>query len=153
LKPIPIVTNQRFLRQKSKPVTEIDQEFLERMVLTLKQYPWGIGLSAIQVGRPEQYVVIRVPAKYREEGDPEFVTLINPVITKKYWDKDYMKEGCLSFPPDKFVGIFRSKKIIFNAIDHDGEYLEGLRADGILARVIQHEVDHLEGKLIIDYEK
>jgi peptide deformylase len=148
------VTNQKILRQKSKEVTEIDQEFLERMALTLEQNPWGIGLSAIQVGRPEQYIVIRLPVKYREsEKDPEFITLINPVITKKYWQEDYMKEGCLSFPRDKFVGIMRPKKITFTATDHDGTREEELEADGILARAIQHEIDHINGILIIDHEE
>lgn len=152
LRPIQIVTSQKFLRQKSKSVEEIDQEFLERMAVTLKESPGGIGLSAIQVGRPERYIVIRLPAKYREsEDDAEFASLINPVITKRYWQEDYMKEGCLSMP-GKFVGIFRPKKITFDAMDHDGNWEEGMEADGILARVIQHECDHLEGKLITDYE-
>ncbi|MFW6172790.1 MAG: peptide deformylase, partial [Elusimicrobiota bacterium] len=120
MKPIPIVTNQKTLHQKSKPVSNIDRDFLERMTLTLEKEPTGIGLSAIQVGRPEQYIVIKVPNKYREsEDDAKFITLINPKITKRYWQKEYMKEGCLSIQ-EKFVGIFRSKKIIFSATDYDG---------------------------------
>lgn len=144
------MTSQRTLRQKSQPVTNIDQEFLERLALTLKQYPWAIGISAIQVGRPEQYIILR-NIRRESEKDEEFFTLINPVITKKYWQENFAQEGCLSFPRDKFVGIFRSKKITFNAMDHEGEYLEGLEADGLLARAILHEIDHLEGILIIDY--
>lgn len=146
------MTDLKVLRQKSQPVTSIDHEFLERMALTLKKYPWGIGLSAIQVGRSEQYIILRNILR-ESEKDEEFVVLINPVITKKYWQETFAQEGCLSFPRDKFVGIFRSKKITFNAMDHEGEYTEGLEADGILARAIQHECDHLEGKLIVDHEE
>jgi len=138
-----IVTDEKELRKKSKPVDEIDEDFLEKMVITLLKQPTSIGLSAVQVGRPEQYIVIK--------WHGEMLAFINPEIVSKYKQEDAFKEGCLSVP-GKEVTIFRPKKITINFKNVFGDQNDGIVFDGMLARVIQHECDHLNGVLISDYE-
>jgi len=100
----------------------------------------GIGLAANQIGILKRIVVIA-----DKEGP---LILINPEIIEKSWLKNIMEEGCLSVP-GVFGTVKRHKKITVAAINSRGETLK-LKAEGMLARVIQHEIDHLDGILFID---
>jgi len=120
---------------------EIKQLFLD-MEKTMKEKD-GIGLAAPQIGQNIRVVVISI------ENEP--LVLVNPKILRKSWKKEIMEEGCLSLP-----GIFglvrRSVKITITAFDKKGKKLK-FKAKGMFARVIQHEIDHLEGILFIDKAK
>lgn len=130
------------LRKKGEAILGIGKEesrILADMAETM-YLKGGVGLAAIQVGALKNMVVIDIG-----EG---LMKLINPVILKKE-GVEIQEEGCLSVP-DKCVNVKRSKKIIVDYLNEDGRATR-LAADGLLARVIQHEIDHLFGKLIIDY--
>jgi len=100
----------------------------------------GVGLAAPQIGRNIRLIVVRYL-----DGD---LVLINPKICKKSWLKEWDEEGCLSVPG--IVGdVKRCKKITIKFLDENGK-LRQLTGQGLLARVIQHEVDHLDGILFID---
>ncbi len=100
----------------------------------------GAGLAAPQIGRNISLALINT-----KEG---IIALINPVITKKSWNKETDQEGCLSVP-GIYGQVKRHKKIICQYLDRDAK-LQQINAEGLLARVIQHELDHLEGILFID---
>ena len=123
------------------------QEFLFDMELTMKNKD-GAGLAAPQVGRNIRLVIIN----HQEKS----LFLINPEITKKSWAKITQDEGCLSVIDDKgeifYAPVSRHKKINCIYWDKQGKK-QRLSAEGDLARVIQHEVDHLNGVLFIDYLK
>ncbi len=106
----------------------------------------GIGLAAVQAGVLKRLVVLDV-ADDGEEGNP--MTLINPEILKFGNDTRVHEEGCLSIP-DFRLDIERPATITVGYIDRDGKPRE-MEADGLLATAIQHEIDHLNGKLIIDF--
>ncbi len=100
----------------------------------------GVGLAAIQVGIPKNMVVIDI-------GDG-LIKMANPVISKRE-GSETQEEGCLSVP-DKCISVKRSKKVVVDYLNENGQAVR-LAAEGLLARVIQHEIDHLLGKLIVDY--
>ena len=100
----------------------------------------GIGLAAPQIGNPVQIIVADIG-----EGA---IRLINPRIIKSKGE-DRLAEGCLSLP-DISVDIKRSYEVLVEGLNEKGEHME-IKAKGLLARVIQHEIDHLRGRLIIDY--
>jgi len=100
----------------------------------------GVGLAAPQIGKNIRLCVINA-----KEGP---ICLINPKITKKSWTKEWGEEGCLSIP-NVFGQVKRHKKITCQYFNLSGKVLK-LSAEGLLARVIQHEVDHLDGVLFID---
>lgn len=132
------------LRSKTKKVSKITdrtRELLDNMAETMYDAP-GIGLAAPQVGILQQIVVIDV-----EEGNG-LIELINPEIVSVSEEKVIFEEGCLSVP-DKTGDVIRPKKVVVKALDRDGEKIE-IEADNLLARAIQHEVDHLNGVLFID---
>lgn len=130
------------LRQKSLPVKKIDAEvrsFISQMQDIMKKND-GIGLAAIQIGNPLRVVVCEVNDK--------IYSLINPEITKLSSKTSVLEEGCLSLP--NFYGeVERSEKIIVKATNLEGKKIK-LKAFGLLARVLQHEIDHLDGVLFID---
>ena len=132
------------LREKSKPVTKIDKDFIERLGSTLIRSN-GIAIAAIQVGVPEQYVIIR--------GEGEAYVLINPVIKKEYWQKTWEREGCLSLPNEKPVLVPRPSKITIDFMDEKGMKYADVEFGGKLARIIKHEIDHLNGVIIQDYNE
>jgi len=101
----------------------------------------GVGLSANQAGLDWRMFV----AEYRNK----FYVMFNPVITKKSEETSTLEEGCLSVP-EEYVEIERSEIITIEALDRKGKKVK-IRAFGILARIFQHETDHLNGKLITDY--
>lgn len=147
IEPYPIMdvvysTDIEKLREKSKPVTTIDKEFLERLGSTLVRSN-GAAIAAIQVGRPEQYVVIRT--------ERELYPMINPVVKKEYWQKDYAMEGCLSLSSEKPVLVPRPKYIIIDFMDEDGTKYENVKFSGLMARIIKHELDHINGIIVLDY--
>ena len=133
------------LRNKAKPVVAVDDKvrrFVGDMFETMYAAP-GIGLAATQVNDLRRIVVIDVS---EEHNAP--LCLINPEIVEKEGE-EVMEEGCLSVP-DVFEPVTRADKIKVRALNTDGDSFE-LEADGLLAVCIQHELDHLEGKLFIDY--
>ncbi|MBI2355759.1 MAG: peptide deformylase [Candidatus Doudnabacteria bacterium] len=131
------------LEQKTKPVEKLDRTILnlaKNMVETCRNAQ-GIGLAAPQVGKSIRLCIINL----EHMGIPPFV-LVNPKITNRSWKKVEMEEGCLSIPG--IYGIVkRPERIKVKALNLEGKENE-LEADGLLARVIQHEVDHLDGILI-----
>ena len=133
------------LRIRAEPVTEVDAEIqalVADMLETMYDAP-GIGLAATQVNVHKRVLVIDIS----EERDQP-LCLINPEIVNAEGDVSY-EEGCLSVP-GVFESVNRSEHIKVKALDETGESIE-MTADGLLAICIQHEMDHLEGKLFVDY--
>ena len=136
-----------FLRQKSHDVDKVDDDvrkLMNDMLDTMYAAP-GIGLAAIQVGVPKNIVVIDLSKE--EEKKPLY--FINPKIILKSSNKTTYEEGCLSVP-GQFAEIDRPDQCHINYLDYNGRQQE-LKAKGLLATCIQHEMDHLEGILFIDY--
>ncbi len=136
------------LRKKSKVIEKIDDELkklLNNMVETMYDAP-GIGLAAVQIGILKRIVVIDI-SKKDEKKSPLF--LINPEITYKSDTTSVYEEGCLSLP-GYFAEIERPTECHLNYLDYNGNK-KTLKADGLLSTCIQHEVDHLNGVLFIDY--
>ena len=106
----------------------------------------GIGLAAIQIGVPKRIIVMDL-SKDENKKDPKF--FVNPVIKNKDPIKVTYEEGCLSVP-NQFAEIDRPTKCLIEYLDYNGEK-QILNAEGLLATCIQHEMDHLEGILFIDY--
>jgi len=137
-----------FLRQKSKKVDIVDDEIrslMDDMVQTMYDAP-GIGLAAIQIGVPKRVIVIDLSKKDEKKNPMYFV---NPEILIKSENDATYEEGCLSVP-NQFAEINRPDKCKVKYIDYDGKG-KILEAEGLLATCIQHEMDHLEGILFIDY--
>ncbi len=133
------------LRKKAIPVDEVNDQVRQTvndMLETMYHAP-GIGLAATQVNIQQQIIVLDV-----SENKSEPVCLINPVITAKDGEEE-MQEGCLSVP-GIFETVRRAENISVQALDQQGSEFT-LHADGLLAVCIQHEVDHLDGKLFVDY--
>ncbi|MFH0754242.1 MAG: peptide deformylase [Candidatus Omnitrophota bacterium] len=120
-------------------ITEKERILFERMVLTMRYFS-GIGLAAPQIGISRKLIVVDI-----DEG---VIKLANPVVLKTK-GLSWMDEKCLSVP-DIVVNVERSEEIIVSGLNEKGHAVE-LRAKGLLARVLQHEIDHLNGTLIIDY--
>ena len=106
----------------------------------------GIGLAAIQIGIPKRIIVMDLS---KEENKKLPMYFVNPVITEKNNEKKTYEEGCLSVP-NQFAEIDRPNKCQVEYLDFDGNK-QSLQAEGLLATCIQHEIDHLEGILFIDY--
>jgi len=138
----------QILRQKSLLVTEIDtdlQKLMDDMLETMYAAP-GIGLAAIQVGVPKRVIVLDLSPK-KEPRKPMY--FINPEIISKSEHNASYEEGCLSVP-GQFAEIERPKKCHIKYLDYFGQSKE-MEAEGMIATCIQHEIDHLEGILFIDY--
>ena len=137
------------LRQKSaavEDVTDDTRRFMDAMLKTMYEAP-GIGLAAIQVGEPRRIITLDV-AREEEPKNPLF--LVNPEIVWRSEDeRSTYEEGCLSIP-DYYAEVERPAKLRVRYVDYDGRQQER-EADGLLATCIQHEVDHLNGVLFIDY--
>ena len=145
----PILTEpNKILRQVSKNVEKVgkeEQELMDDMLDTMYAAK-GIGLAAIQIGVPKRIIVMDL-SKDDEKKEPKY--FVNPVIKKKDIDKSTYEEGCLSVP-NQFAEIDRPKKCEVEYLDYHGNR-KILHAEGLLATCIQHEMDHLEGILFIDY--
>ena len=136
------------LRKKSLLVDQVDgdiQKLMDDMLETMYLAP-GIGLAAIQVGVPKRVIVLDI-ARKDEPKNPMY--FINPEIITKSKDSLAYEEGCLSVP-GQFAEITRSSNCYIKYLDYYGQPLE-LKTEGLLATCIQHEIDHLEGILFIDY--
>ena len=136
------------LRKKSSIVEKVDKEIkklMDDMLETMYKAP-GIGLAAIQIGVPKRVVVIDIS---KEENKKDPLYFVNPELTWKSKEKATYEEGCLSIP-DQFAKIDRPEKCIVKFLDYNGS-LKEIKAEGLLATCIQHEIDHLNGILFIDY--
>src|SRR6185369_3463336 len=146
---LPIVTlPDPILRKLSTPVERVDDELrqlADDMLETMYDAP-GVGLAAIQVGVPRRLFVLDVAD---EDEKPAPLVLFNPEIVALGSETRLHEEGCLSIP-DFRIEIERPASLTLSYIDRDGNPRE-LDADGLLATAIQHEVNHLDGKLIIDF--
>lgn len=139
------------LRLVSEPVERVDDDvrrFLDDMLATMYDAP-GIGLAAIQVGVNRRMVVCDVAKREDEDADPEPMFLINPEVLSVSDERVVREEGCLSIP-DYFADVERPDGVRVRYLDRDGEQQE-IEANGVLATCLQHEIDHLNGKLFIDY--
>lgn len=135
----------KILREKSKKVEKVTPEILElaeEMTKIMKKHK-GIGISAVQVGVP-----IRMIAVSNCDEGQSFI-FINPEIKRVSRREAVFSEGCLSFP-DVFENISRPEKITVRARNLDWEDIE-IVAEGLMARCLEHEIDHLEGVLFVDY--
>jgi len=136
------------LRQISKNVDTIgkeEQKLMDDMLDTMYAAN-GIGLAAIQIGIPKRIIVMDLSKK---EGEKEPLYFVNPIIIERNTDKSTYEEGCLSVP-NQFAEIDRPSKCDVEYLDYQGKK-KLLKAEGLLATCIQHEMDHLEGILFIDY--
>ncbi|MGB3904394.1 MAG: peptide deformylase [Anaerolineae bacterium] len=146
--------NDPALRQKARKVRDFGpslQAVIDDLVETMRDAP-GLGLAAPQIGVPLRVVVIELPEV--EEGDEDqdpyrgkLVVMCNPEIVKS-WGEEEGQEGCLSLP--EFVGeVKRAARVVVKAQNRRGKHFR-LRAEGFMARVLQHEIDHLNGNLFVD---
>ena len=147
------------LREKSLKVNQVDkdlQKLMDDMLETMYAAP-GIGLAAIQIGVPKRVIVLDIgwrdksesknDKKYEERKKP--IYFVNPEIIEKSTNNSTYEEGCLSVP-GQFAEIDRPDKCRIKYLDYHGQPQE-LVATGMFATCIQHEMDHLEGILFIDY--
>ncbi|MCW8901323.1 MAG: peptide deformylase [Gammaproteobacteria bacterium] len=133
------------LRTKAKPVAKVTDKhriLIKNMLETMYDAP-GIGLAATQINVHERILVIDIS---EEKNQP--IVLINPEILEKEGDQEF-DEGCLSVP-GIYETLHRAEKVRVKALDKEGESFE-MNAEGLLAVCIQHEMDHLEGTLFVDY--
>lgn len=147
IRPIVLLPDPR-LRLVSEPVKTIDAEIqtlLDDMLETMYDAN-GIGLAAIQIGVPKRVVVIDL-AKKEEEPAPQF--FINPEVVWTSEEVSTYEEGCLSIP-DYYNEVERPANVRVRYLDRNGKEQE-IEAEGILATCLQHEIDHLNGALFIDY--
>jgi peptide deformylase len=138
----------KLLRQISRSVDKVgdaERTLMDDMLDTMYDAP-GIGLAAIQIGVPKRIIVMDLG---RDEDNKEPRYFVNPVIKNKNEEKAKYEEGCLSVP-DQFAEIERPNSCEVEYLDYNGKK-QVLKADGLLATCIQHEMDHLEGILFIDY--
>ena len=142
-----ITEPNEILRQVSKPVQSVGNEERKLMddMLETMYAANGIGLAAIQIGIPKRIIVMDIS----KNGEKNPMYFVNPIIKNKDKDKTTYEEGCLSVP-DYFAEVDRPKYREVEYLDYNGEN-KILEADGLLATCIQHEMDHLEGILFIDY--
>ena len=143
-----ITEPDKLLRQVSKPVSKVgkkEQDLMTDMLETMYAAN-GIGLAAIQVGIPQRIIVMDI-CKEKNKKEPRF--FVNPIIKNKDPFKATYEEGCLSVP-NQFAEVDRPSKCEVEYLDYNGNK-QFLKAEGLLATCIQHEMDHLEGILFIDY--
>tara|TARA_B100001996_G_scaffold13347_1_gene11171 strand:- start:1612 stop:2136 length:525 start_codon:yes stop_codon:yes gene_type:complete len=138
----------KVLRQISEPIEKVgdEEKKLMRDMLETMYASKGIGLAAIQVGIPKRIIVMDL-SKEDEKKNP--IYFVNPIIKNKNKELATYEEGCLSVP-GQFAEINRPSKCDIEYLDYNGKK-QLLHATGLLATCIQHEVDHCDGKLFIDY--
>ncbi len=135
------------LRTMAEPVAEVDDEIrriVDDMAETMYAAP-GIGLAGNQVGVLKRIAVIDVDYT---DGSPNLIVLINPEIVAREGNVTW-EEGCLSLP-DLHEDVVRAEQVRVRALNHEGEQFE-IEADGLLAVATQHEIDHLDGVVLIDH--
>lgn len=147
IRPI-IILPDPLLRLTSEPVGRVDAEIrqlADDMLDTMYDAP-GIGLAAVQIAVPKRLIVIDV-ARKDEPKNP--LVLINPTIVADGGEPSIYEEGCLSIP-DYYEEVTRPGEVVVRYLDREGREQE-IKADGILATCLQHEIDHLNGVLFIDH--
>jgi peptide deformylase len=147
IKPL-IILPDPVLRQVSTPVETIDADIrrlADDMLETMYDAP-GIGLAAIQIGVPKRLLVLDV-TKEGEEKQP--LVFINPKVVRSSEERSVYEEGCLSIP-DYYAEVERPAAITVEYVDREGKE-QAVEAEGLLATCLQHEIDHLNGVLFIDY--
>jgi peptide deformylase len=148
-----VASSDPVLRTKAKKVRDFGaslQKLIDDMVDTMHDAP-GVGLAAPQVGVSLRVAVIELPEdEEEEEKDPysgKLIVLCNPEIVKN-WGQEEQQEGCLSMP--EYVGeVSRAARVVVKAQDRRGKQIR-VRAEGFMARVLQHEIDHLNGMVFVD---
>ena len=143
-----VIEPDPILRKESAPIEKVDNDLrklLDDMLETMYAAP-GIGLAAVQIGILKRLIVIDI-SKDKEKKNPLF--LINPEIVSKSKNTSIYEEGCLSLP-GHFAEIERPAECQINFLDYNGKKKE-ISAKGLLSTCIQHEIDHLNGVLFIDY--
>jgi peptide deformylase len=134
----------RVLKQRAKRVKYIDgpvKKLVRDMLETMHAVPGRVGLAAPQVGVPLRVIVIGIP----EEED---IVLINPEIVRRKGER-VIDEGCLSLP-GFFANVTRSEAVTVKGLDQNGKEVR-IKAEGLLAQALEHEIDHLNGTLYIDH--
>jgi peptide deformylase len=147
LRPIIILPDPK-LRLISRKVERVDgalKKLMDDMIETMHDAP-GVGLAAIQIAEPVRLVVIDVA---RKEEPPNPQVFVNPEVTWSSDERSTYEEGCLSIP-EYYAEVERPASIRARYLDHEGKTREIL-AEGLLATVLQHEIDHLDGVLFIDH--
>ena len=143
------------LRQPSRRIGLIDQTIEDLNQLMIQQARlWEadrpaevtVGLAAVQINKPLRMIIVREDES--KENEARFLTLINPEITKMSGPREAALEGCLSVK-DYYVNVERFRRVKVKALDINGRQLR-FQATGFLARIIQHEIDHLKGLTIVD---
>ena len=143
-----ITEPNEILRQKSLPVEIVNEEIqtlMNDMLETMYAAP-GIGLAAIQVGVPKRVIVLDIGQK---DGPKKPMFFVNPEIITKSENNSTYEEGCLSVP-GQFAEIDRPNNCLIRYLDYYGQ-VQAIKTEGMLATCVQHEIDHLEGILFIDY--
>ena len=143
-----LIEPNKVLREKSSSVENVDadlKKLMNDMLETMYAAP-GIGLAAIQVGVAKRVIVLDIAQK---DGPKNPMFFVNPEIIEKSENCLTYEEGCLSVP-GQFAEIDRPDKCYIKYLDYHGQSKE-IKAEGMLATCIQHEIDHLEGILFIDY--
>ena len=143
-----ITVPNEILRKKSEKIEKVgkNEKNLIKNLFDTMYASKGIGLAAIQIGVPKRIVVIDVSNKEQEKKP---ICLINPIIFKKSSETSVYEEGCLSIP-NTFIEIERPKKVWIEYIDQNGKKNK-IICDGLLSTCAQHEIQHCDGKLIIDF--
>ncbi len=165
---LPIVTvenkkDEKFLRKKTAnfDFKKFTKKELDRLIKDMRETMKkanGIGLAANQVGLDMNFFVAQIQATGRRSPeslagqDQKFYAIFNPQIVKKSSETDIVDEGCLSVPGGYYGDVERPSKITLEGFDKSGRKIK-IKAWGLLARVFQHEVDHLNGTLFIDKAK
>jgi len=147
----PVLTMENpILRQKAKKVNTFGlalQQLVDDMLETMRDEP-GIGLAANQIGVPQQVIVVELPKDEEDLQSGRTFAVANPKIVRASREQEEMEEGCLSVPG--LVGdVWRSVEVIVTGQDVHGKRMR-IKARDLLARVFQHEIDHLNGTLFID---
>ena len=141
-----MIYGEPVLRRKARPVREVEEEphrLFADMIETLIEEV-GLGLAAPQVGAPLQAIVVREDA----EPDQPVHRILNPRLVHRSAEEECTREGCLSLPTLR-AEVWRPERVVVTGLSPEGEKIE-LEAEGILARALQHEIDHLRGVLFTD---
>ena len=143
-----ITVPNEILRKKSEKIEKVgkDEKNLIKDLFETMYHHKGIGLAAIQVGIPQRIIVLDVTQKNNQKNP---LCFINPVIKNSSNEKSKYEEGCLSIP-NTFIEIERPKKCLVEYVDIEGKK-KSMECDDLLSTCIQHEINHLDGKLIIDF--
>jgi peptide deformylase len=139
------------LRMPSAPVERIDDDLrrlIDDMFETMYAAP-GIGLAAVQVGVPRRLITLDVVGREDEAREPRPMVLVNPELLWTSDERATYEEGCLSIP-DYYAEVERPARVRVGYLDREGRRQE-VEANGVLAVCLQHEIDHLEGRLFIDH--